>query len=132
MMTSFGQRLLASVGGGNSSALLPSPGSTINRCFASSPENPGKDACHHNQIYLQHSVTAGLTEHSDVRVPGGHAETEIYKFLLAVYVVFGAAGGIGSALVQRLSGQQGAKVIQVRNCPVRCTKLCVGVHSRSC
>jgi NAD(P)-dependent dehydrogenase (short-subunit alcohol dehydrogenase family) len=30
-----------------------------------------------------------------------------------VYVVFGAAGGIGAALVQRLSGQQGAKVVQV-------------------
>lgn len=30
-------------------------------------------------------------------------------------MVFGAAGGIGAALVQRLSGQQGAKVVQVRN-----------------
>jgi NADP-dependent 3-hydroxy acid dehydrogenase YdfG len=50
-----------------------------------------------------------------VRVPEGHAEHRDLKCLLAVYVVFGAAGGIGSALVQRLSGQQGAKVIQVRN-----------------
>lgn len=30
-----------------------------------------------------------------------------------VYVVFGAAGGVGSALVKRLSGQQGAKVVSV-------------------
>lgn len=33
--------------------------------------------------------------------------------LSAVYVVFGAAGGIGSALARRLAGQQGAKVVQV-------------------
>ena len=46
-------------------------------------------------------------------MPEDHAENR--DLLLAVYVVFGAAGGIGSALVQRLSGQQGAKVIQVRN-----------------
>ena len=31
----------------------------------------------------------------------------------AVYVVFGAAGGIGSALTKRLGAQQGAKVVQV-------------------
>lgn len=30
-----------------------------------------------------------------------------------VYVVFGAAGGIGSALARRLAGQQGVKVVQV-------------------
>jgi hypothetical protein len=113
MMTSFGQRLLASVGRGNFSTSFLSPGSTINRCFASLPDNPGKM---HVMIPMSVNITmraAGLTEQSQARVPEDHAENR--NLLLAVYVVFGAAGGIGSALVQRLSGQQGAKVIQVRN-----------------